>query len=115
MGWYAMALVDILGYFPATHPKRPRILDILEDVADAVSSVQDGNSGLWYQILDQGDREGNYWEASASCMFVYALAKGLRLGYLDSTFSQAATRGYQGILDQFIHDGRSVCPRSPKF
>ena len=104
MGWYAMALVDILEYFPATHPKRPRILDILEDVADAVSAVQDGQSGLWYQILDQGDRDGNYWEASASCMFVYALARGVHKGYLDRRYLEVAHKGYAGILEHLIDE-----------
>jgi unsaturated rhamnogalacturonyl hydrolase len=102
MGWYAMALVDLLEYFPATHPKRPRILDILEDVAEAVSSVQDSNSGLWYQILDQGNRDGNYWEASASCMFVYALARGVNEGYLDKRYLAVAQQGHAGIIEHLI-------------
>jgi unsaturated rhamnogalacturonyl hydrolase len=104
IGWYAMALVDILEHFPATHPKRPRIIDILEDVAEAVTAVQDGNSGLWSQILDQEDREGNYWEASASCMFVYAIARGVQGGYLDSRYLKVAQKGYAGIIEHLIEE-----------
>ena len=103
MGWYAMALVDILEQLPDTHPKRPQILDIFEDIAEAVSAVQDIESGLWYQILDQGKRAGNYWEASASCMFVYALAKAVRKGYLEKQFLPVAQKGYTGILQHLIH------------
>lgn len=102
IGWFMMALPDILDYFPEDHPKRDMIIQVFGDTAEAVLGVQDEASGVWYQILDHGDRPGNYLEASASCMFVYALAKGLRLGYLDPAYFPAARRGYQGILEQFI-------------
>src|SRR5262249_33085289 len=78
MGWYAMALVDVLDGFPADHPRHPEIVAILSRLVAAVARVQDADSGLWYQVLDQGARAGNYLEASASCMFVYAIAKGVR-------------------------------------
>lgn len=102
MGWFMMALPDILDNFPQDHPKRELIVQIFHDTAEAVLSVQEEASGVWYQILDQGQRSGNYLEASASCMFVYALAKGVRMGILDPSNLQAAKRAYQGILDQFI-------------
>ena len=102
MGWFTMALPDILDYFPSDHPKRGLISQIFHDTIEAVLSVQDETSGIWYQILDRGQRAGNYLEASASCMFVYALAKGARMELLDSSCLQAAQRGYQGILDHFI-------------
>ena len=102
MGWYAMALVDVLDHFPADHPDRPKLLDLLHEVAAAVVKVQDPESGLWYQVLDQGARAGNYLEASASAMFVYALAKGARLGYLPESCRAAAARGFAGIIARFV-------------
>lgn len=102
MGWYAMALVDVLDDFPADHPQRPDILAVLARLADAVASVQQPESRLWYQVLDQGARAGNYLEASASAMFVYALAKGARLGYLPPSALDVARRGYEGILHELI-------------
>ncbi len=102
MGWYAMALVDVLDFFPSDHPQRPEIIAILSRLAEAVVRYQDQETGLWYQIVDQGGKEGNYRESSASCMFVYALAKGTRLGYLDNNYATAAHRGYNGILKNFI-------------
>lgn len=102
MGWYAMALVDVLDYFPSTHPQRKSLLDILNRVAVAVHKYQDPKSGLWYQVMDQPERAGNYLEASASCMFVYALAKGANRHYLDKTYLRAAEKGYSGILDRFV-------------
>ena len=102
IGWYAMALVDVLDFFPSNHPQRPEIIAILSRLAEAVVRYQDHKTGLWYQIVDQGGKVGNYRESSASCMLVYALAKGTRLGYLDSKYAPAARRGYNGILKNFI-------------
>jgi unsaturated rhamnogalacturonyl hydrolase len=65
-----------------------------------VVKVQDEATGLWYQILDLPDREGNYLEASA--MFVYAFAKGVRSGYLAPDYLLAARRGYHGLLQNLI-------------
>jgi unsaturated rhamnogalacturonyl hydrolase len=102
IGWYAMALPDVLDHFPDDHPRRADLLAIFRDLAAALVSVQDGASGVWYQVLDQNGRDGNYLEASASCMFVYALAKGVRKGYLGAHALDAARRGYDGILAQFV-------------
>jgi unsaturated rhamnogalacturonyl hydrolase len=102
MGWYAMALVDVLDVFPEDHPEHSQIVRILQLYAEAVSKVQDPVTGVWYQILDQPNREGNYLEASVSSMFVYALAKGVRKGYLDQKYMAIAQRGYEGLIEQFI-------------
>lgn len=102
MGWYAMALVDVLDYLPAEHSGRPELIAILQRLADGVAKVQDDSTGVWWQVVDQPGREGNYLEASASCMFVYALAKGARLGYLDTGYRTVAEKGYQGILKTFV-------------
>ncbi|HNZ37574.1 MAG TPA: glycoside hydrolase family 88 protein, partial [Candidatus Marinimicrobia bacterium] len=102
MGWYAMALVDVLDFLPADHHGRPEIIAILKRLADAVVKVQDPTTGVWYQVLDKGGQPGNYLESSASCMFVYSLAKGVRLGYLDPVYLDAVKKGYTGILNQFI-------------
>jgi unsaturated rhamnogalacturonyl hydrolase len=101
MGWYAMGLVDVLDYFPQNHPRRAELLAILKRTAEAVVKVQD-TEGVWWQVMDRAGDKGNYQEASGSCMFVYALAKGVRLGYLDAKFSTNVERGYAGILKHFI-------------
>jgi unsaturated rhamnogalacturonyl hydrolase len=102
LGWYAMALVDVLDYFPKAHPRRRELLAILNRLAKAVERYQEPKSGLWYQVLDKGGSEGNYLEASASSMFVYALAKGVRQGYLPDSYLKVARRGFDGIRSQFI-------------
>lgn len=102
IGWYAMAIPDVLDHFPGDHPQRDELLAIFETTMSAIARVQDPASGVWYQVLDQGDRPGNYLEASASCMFVYALAKGVRKGYIGKEYLAVAVRGYEGILQQFV-------------
>jgi unsaturated rhamnogalacturonyl hydrolase len=102
MGWYAMAIVDVLDYLPSEHPQREDILAILARLIGALVDVQDASTGLWYQVLDQGKGAGNYLETSASGMFVYAMAKAVRQGYLGQTYLDVARRGYQGILDNLL-------------
>ena len=103
MGWYAMAVVDVLEWLPQAHPQRKAVLAILQRLAAAIARVQDRATGVWWQVLDQPGRPGNYREASASSMFVYALAKAVRNGWLDrSVYGPVAARGYQGLLQQFV-------------
>lgn len=102
LGWYGMAMVDALDYFPAKHPGKDSIIAILSRFAKAVVSVQDNESGLWYDIVDKRSEPKNYVEASASSMLVYTLAKGARKGYLPESFLTAAKKGYDGITKSFI-------------
>jgi len=102
VGWYAMAIVDVLDYLPQDHAKRQDILAIFERMMAAFMPFQDKSTGLWYQVLDQGNREGNYLEASGSCMFVYSIAKAVRQGILAKAYLDVAHKGYQGILDNLI-------------
>jgi unsaturated rhamnogalacturonyl hydrolase len=102
IGWFAMAMVDVLDFMPADHDDRQEIIRIFQGLADGIAGVQDPVTGTWYQVPDMPGRARNFNEASASAMFVYALAKGVRLGYLGSEFAHVAQRGYQGILDNFI-------------
>jgi unsaturated rhamnogalacturonyl hydrolase len=102
MGWYAMALVDVLDYFPKDHPKRGELIAILNREMTAVQKVQDKQSGLWWLIMDMPGKDKNYLEASASCMFAYALAKGVRMGYLPQTFAKTADSAWAGIQKEFL-------------
>jgi unsaturated rhamnogalacturonyl hydrolase len=103
MGWYGMALVDVLENFPENNPHRDTLERILNRFATAVVKYQDKKTGLWYDIVDMAGKDKNYVEASASCMLVYALAKGVRLGSLSaSKYLPAAKKGYAGIIKNFI-------------
>jgi unsaturated rhamnogalacturonyl hydrolase len=102
MGWYCMAIVDVLDYLPKDHSQRPSIIEILNNIVKALIKVQHPTQGVWYQVLDQEDREGNYLEASGSCMFTYAIAKGISNGYLSKEYVEVVAKAYKGIIDHFI-------------
>lgn len=102
MGWYMMALVDTLPYYPADDPGRATLLAILNRTAAAVVRYQDQETGLWHQVLDKPGAKGNYFESSAACMFTYALAKGVRLGYLPQRYAANAERSWKGIRSHFV-------------
>jgi len=102
MGWYGMAMVDVLDFLPKDHPGRARILTYLKSYTDAVIKVQDKNNGLWYQVLDKAGEKGNYTEATASAMFVYTIIKSVNNGYLPKSYKAAAKKGYDGIIKNLI-------------
>ncbi|MCD0467105.1 glycoside hydrolase family 105 protein [Flavobacterium sp. ENC] len=101
LGWYAMALVDVLDYFPKDHPKQKELVKYLNNVSASLAKYQD-KSGLWYQVTDQGAREGNYLEASGSSMFAYAFAKGANKGYLPAKYKKLANKAFDGLTTQLI-------------
>lgn len=102
MGWYAMAFVDALEFIPKHEVGRDSMLVVFNHLANMVKRLQDAKTGLWYQVLDKSGEKGNYLESSCSAMFVYALFKGVRLGYLDASYLSVAKKGYRGILKHFI-------------
>lgn len=101
MGWYAMAITDTFEHLPENHVGREELSAILTRLVDALVTYQH-ESGLWYQVPDQGGRDGNWLEASGSAMFVYAIAKGVRLGILDDGYTDIARRAYNGILQNLV-------------
>ena len=102
LGWFAMAQVDVLDYLPARHPGRAEIVRLIRKTAEGIRKHQDAASGLWWQVLDQGTRPGNYLEASASAMFVYSLAKAVNQGYLSREYVPVILRGYSGLIERLI-------------
>ena len=101
MGWYAMAIVDTAEQLPAGHEGHGLLRGILNRLVDALIPLQH-ESGLWYQVPEQGARQGNWLEASGSAMFVYAIAKGVRLGLLDGDYAVVGKNGYAGLLAHII-------------
>jgi len=102
IGFYGMAMVDALDHFSANHPGRDSIIQILNRFTKTVAAYQDKTSGLWLNILDKPKEPKNYFEASTSSMFVYALLKGARKGYLPKSMIPIGKKGYDGIVSKFI-------------
>lgn len=104
VGWYVMAIVDVLDYFPKDHPKYKQILEIYQNTIEAVMKVRDPKTGAWYQILNLPDRQGNYLEGSASAMFTYAIAKGVKHGYLGKEYLKIADECFDSLVKVFIKE-----------
>lgn len=102
IGWYAMALVDVLDYLPVNHPARPEIMADFKKVCAGIAKYQDPKTGLWFQVVDQGRCPGNYLEATASTMFIYAMAKGINHGCLPRDYLPMAEKAYRGVIQTLI-------------
>jgi unsaturated rhamnogalacturonyl hydrolase len=107
MGWYLMGLADVLEILPAEHRRRGELMAIFRSLAEAVARARDPRTGLWTQVTDRPGEEGNYVETSASAMFVYALAKGARLGYIDAGCRAAARAAFDSLAARAIVTGPS--------
>ena len=109
VGWYAMAITNVLDALPADHPRRPQLLGILRRLAAGLEKYQDPETGRWFQVMDKGARSDNWTETSCSSMFTYALSRGAQQGYLDRHFADVARRGYEGVLAKLSvgTDGRT--------
>ena len=99
IGWYVMALVDVLDFLPSQHPRCVTLIELLNSLARALTPFQDPASGLWYQIVDLPERPGNYLESSVSSMLAYGFAKAVRKGYLAPEYLAIARRAYNGLLE----------------
>ena len=104
MGWYSAALVDVLEFLPENTQGRDSLLTIVNTLASAIKKYQDPVSGTWYQVTDQGDREGNYLESSASALFVYFLSKSLNNNYIRADFRPTIQKGFEGMIRNFIRE-----------
>ncbi|KFF03386.1 glycoside hydrolase family 88/105 protein [Flavobacterium reichenbachii] len=101
IGWYMLALVETLDYFPKSHPKRKVLVEYLNQISKSVDQYK-SQSGLWYQIADKPELYRNYEEPSASAMIIYAFAKGADKGYLSSSYKAAAKKSFDSFVKQFV-------------
>ncbi len=100
MGWFMMALADTMTLLEGEQQAKLQTMFI--DCLTALQKVQDKQTHTWYQVLDQGARHGNYLEASASSMIVYAAAKALKAGLLEENWRDFVKKSYQGLVDEFV-------------
>jgi unsaturated rhamnogalacturonyl hydrolase len=83
MGWYVMALVDVLDYFPKEQSDYNEIVKITKNLAATIIKFQDAETGTWYQVLDQDKWKGNFLEGLVSSMFSYFLLKAINKDCID--------------------------------
>jgi unsaturated rhamnogalacturonyl hydrolase len=104
MGWFGMTLIDVLDALPATDPKRPQLIAILQDLVRGLAKYQDSQTGLWYQVVDKGSTAANWLETSSSSMYSYVIAVAVKRGYADKKYEAVARKGYNGVLSKIALD-----------
>lgn len=102
IGWWYMAIVDVLDFVPENHPLRPEMLAMVEGLAQSLPKFQ--RDGVWYQLLGLEDREKNYRESTGTVMYMYSIAKAVNRGYLDKKYNKVATDTYEGVMRNFIKE-----------
>jgi unsaturated rhamnogalacturonyl hydrolase len=123
IGWYFAALIDVLEYLPASHADRAQLLALANSLAQGLAAQQDASTGLWYQVIDvrnsalpaNGGYSGesvtaqaNWTETSASALFAYGLAKGVRLGILPASSRTVADKAWVGVKSKITISGSTV-------
>ena len=103
-GWFAVALVEVLDHLPQKYEGRKELTGLLNYFLEVLPKWADKNSGMWYQVIDCPEREGNYQESTCSIMFTYAFLKGLRMGYIDNSHRDYILGLYPKFLNRFVKE-----------
>lgn len=104
IGWYPVALLEMFEHLPENHKDRAKLTSIVQNLLISLIKYQDAATGLWYQVVDKTDRADNWLENSCTALYVHAIAKAVRLGYLDVKYLAHAWKGYQGVIDTLTFD-----------
>lgn len=99
LGWFFMALADLYEILPDGGEKE-EIAGIFRDLAAHIAHYADPDTGLYWQVVDQGGREGNYLESSGSSMIACGMLKGARLGALDKDYETKGRKTFQALTDR---------------
>jgi unsaturated rhamnogalacturonyl hydrolase len=100
-GWALIGLADLLKYLPKDHPKRGDMIGRLRVMMEALAPLQ-AESGMWRQNLVTAE---SYEETSGTGLILYALAMGLRNGWLEARFSSMAFNAWRGLVRQVDESG----------
>ncbi len=104
MGWFVMAIIDVVEQMDNQLFYEYRYLqNMFKDAIDALIRVQ-SESGMWYQVLDRADVEGNYLETSASAIIAYAILKGVRLEALPKRYKAYGIKAFDDICDRYLEE-----------
>ncbi len=107
-GWASWAMSEVLTQLPPTHQDYPAILAHFKRHCASLLRYQH-ESGLWPNVLDHPESS---LEVSGSAIFVMAMARGVRHGWLDkATFGPVVVNGWRGLETRVEADGtvRDIC------
>ena len=108
IGWVPVAIFEDLGYFPDDYKDKPEMVRAATDLLKSVVKYQDAETGLWYQVVDKGYDKNNWLESSCTCLFVSALCRAVKEGYMDKSYLEYAKKGYEGIINRLKYDENGV-------
>lgn len=100
-GWIAWATLELLDQLPPSHKAYNEIREAFRSQLTTLKKYQEPN-GAWHQVLD---KPASFEETSCTAMFTMAMAKGVRMGWLDNSFRDAALRGWQAVNKKIDRDG----------
>ena len=103
-GFGALGLSELLTVLPADHPDRAAVLDVHRRHL-AGMRAQQAPDGTWRQIVDV---PGSYRETSVTAMTLTAMARGIRLGWLDDSYRPVVDRAWRALLAHVADDGTLV-------
>ena len=103
-GFAALSYAETLTYLPDSHPDRDAVLAIHRRHLQALRERQH-RSGMWRQVVNG---PGSYPEMTVTCMVGYALARGLRRGWLDAGYREMLMRAWQGVAARIDDHGGLV-------
>jgi unsaturated rhamnogalacturonyl hydrolase len=104
IGWFGMALIEVLEILPHNHPHRKELIAQVVQLTHAYAKYQDSTTGLWYQVVDKGAIAGNWLETSSSSMYTYTIYMAVQNKYIPKKMLEVACRGYRGVLTQLSGD-----------
>jgi unsaturated rhamnogalacturonyl hydrolase len=102
IGWYGMALIEVLETMPKDDPGRPKLIALMRQLVSAFERFKDPKTGLWYDVVDKPNQPGNWLESSASSMYIYVISRAVQRGYVQKSYESVACRAYHGMLSQLI-------------
>ncbi|MBR1407873.1 MAG: glycoside hydrolase family 88 protein [Clostridia bacterium] len=107
IGWFSVALTDLCEIVTDADAAA-EIAEILRDLMRSLRAYCDEETGLYWQVVDQPGREGNYLESSGSAMIAYSMLKGARLGVLDDEYRGLGRKTFDGLAQRHLtfEDGR---------
>ena len=107
MGWVPVALMNDLDFMEEGDEGYREIARMAVDLLKALCRFQSPD-GRWYQVVNKGNEKGNWLENSCSCLYVAAICKAVRKGFLDKSYLENARRGYEGVIRSLNWDGQDL-------
>jgi unsaturated rhamnogalacturonyl hydrolase len=104
-GFASLGIAEALASIPRNHPSRPAILEIYRRHISGMKAMQ-APDGMWRQVVDE---PGAYREQSVTAMIVASMARGIRMGWIDSkTYRPIVERAWRALAAHITSDGGIV-------